>query len=78
MGLPKRDKRVESVQTQDSRAKIWLVKEPKSIDLEEGKYVLQGIKRAIASMPLTFMIISLVIWAFSIIGFFVYFLLKLA
>ena len=73
------NKRVAPVQTHDSIAKIRLVKEQKFINLEKGKYVPQGIiKRAFLSMPLWFMIISLVIWSFSIIGFLVFFLLKVA
>jgi hypothetical protein len=73
------NKRAAPVQTHDSIAKIRLVKEQKSINQEEGKYVPQGIvKRAILSVPLWFMTISLVIWWFSIIGLFVSFLLKFA
>jgi hypothetical protein len=73
------NKRVAPTQTHDSIAKIRLVKEQKSINLGKGKYVPQGIiKRAFLSMPFWFMIISLAIWSFSIIGFFVFILLKYA
>ena len=73
------DKRVAPVQTNDRIAKISLVTKQKSNNLEDGKYTPQGItKRAISSMPLWFMTISLVIWWFSIVGLFVSFLLKFA
>ena len=80
MSYPAYDnKRIAPVQTPDSIAKIRLVTEQKSINLEEGKHVPQGIiNRAISSTPLWFMTISLVIWWFSIIGLFVSFLLKFA
>ena len=67
------------VKTYDSISKIRVVKEPKSVHLSEEKPVSQGIfKRVLSSTPLWFMIISLAIWSFTIIGFFLSFLLKLA
>ncbi|MBT8372340.1 MAG: hypothetical protein HKO68_20580 [Desulfobacterales bacterium] len=80
MSYPAYDtKRHAPVQTYESLAKLRVVKEQKSINLKEEKPVPQGIlKRAILSMPLWFMMICLAIWSFTIIGFFVSFLLKLA
>ena len=80
MSYPAYDTKIHiPVQTYDRIEKLRVVKEQKSINLKEEKPVPQGIlKRAISSMPLWFMIISLGIWSFTIIGFLMSFLLKLA
>ena len=80
MSYPAYDnKRIAPVQTYDSNAKLKVFKGQKSIHQNNTKPIPQGkIKRAIETLPLWFMIVSLAIWSFTIIGFFVSFLFKLA